>query len=60
MEGNDRLDALIEVLSCITAATKAEAEQLILEYGKIPSFESFIERAKSEVEVLCAMQNQRE
>ncbi len=60
MKNGDRLDELMDALNGRTAVTQAEAEQLILEYGKIPSFEIFIERAKRDAETLSKIKNQQE
>lgn len=50
MDNGDWLDELIDALDGKTAATKAEAERIILEHGGPPSFETFIRKVKEEAE----------
>lgn len=51
MENGDWLDELIDALDGKTAATKAEAEQIILEHCGTPTFETFIHKVKEEAEI---------
>ena len=50
MEKDKWIEELMDVLDGKTAATKKEAECIILERGGAPPFESFIQRVKQQVE----------